>query len=530
MPKAKLFMKNFYTIIALSALLFSACEMNENAEETPMRETPVNFTLSINKPTKAGATSFEDSDNIGMYAVKHTDDSEAAFLGVRQIENVKYTISGGMPESEAPVYFPKKNTTTDFYLYYPWVDYNIDLNSTYLKMKYYYDQSIDDNFKKCDLMVAAALGVETSPIPIHFQFKRLMSKIEFRLKPGTGYTGSELEKAEFLIKNICTDGSLNMVEQTIEGISSLKDITPHGKLSFDSWDDITTGIDAIIYPQTVKKGTALYMITLGDRKFRGTLPEDITFEAGKKYVFTTTLNRVINGDEIMVTPTIEDWDEGADFSGSAGEIDPDDDINFITDIDGNEYSIVTLGTQKWLGENLRTTTLNNGTPISHIQDQSDWDNCENTEEAAWCNYDNSPQNGQKYGLLYNWYAAAKTNICPEGWHVATMDDWKTLNNFLGENAGTKLKSKTETWYDINNETNPAYQGTDEFGFNALPCGNRRFKNGFERIGMYGEWWTANQHEQYGYSAYVWFVYAKYNDLRNLYHVKEVGHAIRCVKD
>ena len=51
-----------------------------------------------------------------------------------------------------------------------------------------------------------------------------------------------------------------------------------------------------------------------------------------------------------------------------------------------------------------------------------------------------------------------------------------------------------------------------------------------RIGMYGEWWTSEVQDTYTTSAYMFYVYAKYADIRTLYHLKETGHAVRCIKD
>ena len=276
----------------------------------------------------------------------------------------------------------------------------------------------------------------------------------------------------------------------------------------------------------------MFFISLGDKKFRGTIPEDIVFEAGKTYTFTVTLNRAINGDEISIMPEINDWTDGGTFIGDVIEIDdPDDDISYVTDYDGNEYNVVTIGTQKWLGSNLRTTHLNDGTAISNFTDQTDWDACESSEEPAWCYYNNDPEKEEKYGILYNWFAATQDNICPEGWHVPTREEWDVLVQFLGENGGTKLKA-TSGWYDIDGFTDPSYQGTDEYGFTAIPCGNRNGGNGvgFERIDQYCEWWSQNQDPVYSYSGTVYYLYSKYTDIKNIAHWKEFGHAIRCIKD
>lgn len=517
------------TVCAIAAV---SCSKSEMENQTAGSLIPVNITASIETQTRASGTSFDEGDMIGMYAFRHLDDEEEAMMGVRQFDNTPLTISGGVPKTDAPLYFPKYEENTDFYMYYPYNDTPVEQGSTYQWMPAYEDQSSDAAFLASDKMVAKVLDVKKSPAPIHFQFKRLMSKIEFELTAGEGYTDESVEKAEVLLKNIKNSCALNLLTMEMESVSTPVDIIPHGTFSYDYWTWTISGVEAIIPPQKMEAGTNMFFISLGDKKFRGTIPEDIVFEAGKTYTFTVTLNRAINGDEVSVMPEINDWTDGGTLTGDVIEIeDPDDDISYVTDYDGNEYNIVTIGTQKWLGSNLRTTRFNDGTAISNFTDQADWDACESSEEPAWCYYNNDPAKEEKYGILYNWFAAAHGNICPEGWHVPTREEWNILVQFLGENGGTKLKA-TSGWYDIDGFTYPSYQGTDDYGFTAIPCGNRNGGNGewFERIDQYCEWWSQDQDPTYSYSGTVYYLYSKYTDVKNIAHWKEFGHAIRCIKD
>lgn len=521
---------NKFTIAATACMLTAiSCSKTDPEKPQSSDTVPVNIILSIDGQTKASGTSFDDADEIGMYAFRHEEDQHQAFMGVRQFDNLKYTIINGSPKTDAPIYFPKYEDNTDFYMYYPYSSVAVESNSVYQWLESYDDQRSDENFKASDKMIAQALNVEKSPAPIHFQFKRLMSKLAFRLIPGTGYTEEMLEDAQVLLKNIKNSCALNCITMEMESVSTPDDIYPHGTFTMDYWEGCMTGVEGIIPPQEIKAGATLFFVQIGDKKFRGSMLEDVLFEAGKTYTFTMTVNRVVNGDEISVMPEINDWIDGGSYTGDVVEVDPENDAGYVTDIDGNEYEVITLGTQKWLGSNLKTTRLNDGTEIANLPDQTEWDNCEFSEQPAWCYYDNDPENEEYYGLLYNWHAAAKANICPEGWRVPNREDWDILINFLGENGGTKLKA-TSGWYDVDGGTDPSYQGTDEYGFTAVPCGNRRYQDGFERIDMYCEWWTADQHESYSYSAYVYYLYAKYPDIRSLYHLKETGHAIRCIKN
>jgi hypothetical protein len=88
----------------------------------------------------------------------------------------------------------------------------------------------------------------------------------------------------------------------------------------------------------------------------------------------------------------------------------------ITDIDGNIYNTVQIGSQCWMKENLRTTKYNDGSDIEYPgSDNNSWQN--NTIGAyAWCNNDISWKGS--YGAYYNWHAVSNTNgLCPLGWHV-----------------------------------------------------------------------------------------------------------------
>ena len=97
----------------------------------------------------------------------------------------------------------------------------------------------------------------------------------------------------------------------------------------------------------------------------------------------------------------------------------------ITDIDGNIYQTVTIGDQVWLAENLKVTHFRNGDAIPNVNpDLTDWTNY-STE--AYCYYDNTPENADIYGLLYNWNTVDDSRgIAPDGWHVPSDEEWQLL--------------------------------------------------------------------------------------------------------
>jgi len=210
-------------------------------------------------------------------------------------------------------------------------------------------------------------------------------------------------------------------------------------------------------------------------------------------------------------------------------------INFSTlatfqDIDGNTYGYITIGTQTWMVENLKTTKYNDGTAIPNITINSTW-----RAPGAYCWYNNDIANKATYGALYNWYAVNTGKLAPSGWHVATDAEWTILENYVSANlgisytAGKALAAITywtpsTSWVAIGNELT----NNNSSGFSALPSGNRRNYGTFDSLGSVGNWWTATEFDASG----AWYRSMSYNSINvfrtNAY--KEYGYSVRCVRD
>jgi len=174
----------------------------------------------------------------------------------------------------------------------------------------------------------------------------------------------------------------------------------------------------------------------------------------------------------------------------------------VTDLDGNVYHTVTIGTQVWMAENLKTTKYTNGDPIPNITDGYLW---LNSSTGAYCNYENDLYlaNGvgsTVYGRLYNWFAVNDSRkIAPSGWHIPTDAEWTILTTYLGgENvAGAKLKeSGTTHWQGLNFQTS-----TNETYFTALPGGSNsgsynNLSSGYNYIFSEGHWWSSSTYSPY----------------------------------
>jgi len=193
----------------------------------------------------------------------------------------------------------------------------------------------------------------------------------------------------------------------------------------------------------------------------------------------------------------------------------------VTDIDGNVYASVQIGNQCWMAENLKTTQNRDGTPIPNVTDGTAWSLL---SSGAWCNYDNISDYDAIYGKLYNWYAAANPNICPQGWHMPTDAEWTVLTTYLGGDWVAGGKMKATTLWNV-----PNTGATNESGFSGLPGGNRFFPNGnFFNLGSYGSWWSASESG----AEVAWLRYLNYDTAGvNRYNAtKRNGFCLRCVRD
>lgn len=201
----------------------------------------------------------------------------------------------------------------------------------------------------------------------------------------------------------------------------------------------------------------------------------------------------------------------------------------VSDIDGNVYKIIVIGTQTWMAENLKTTKYRNGNLIGTTTPATlDISNVTTypAPKYQWAYADNE-SNVTTYGRLYTWYAATDSrNVCPTGWHVPTDSEWTTLTTYLGNAnvAGGKLKEAgTSHW------PSPNTGATNSSGFTALP-GGYRYSGSFVNIGGYGYWWSSTESENNPYTAWYRTMAYDLSSAHGLSCGKSYGSSVRCVKD
>ena len=195
----------------------------------------------------------------------------------------------------------------------------------------------------------------------------------------------------------------------------------------------------------------------------------------------------------------------------------------VTDIDGNVYHTITIGSQVWLAENLKTTKYNDGTSIPLVKDSTTW---LNLITPGYCYYKNDDATYKNtYGALYNWFVVNTGKLAPIGWHVPSNAEWTILIDFLGGEsvAGGKMKENgTSHWFP------PNTGATNISGFSALPGGNRGYAGSFYAIGAVSFWWTSTD----GDNNTAWGSGLNCNgiDEDRFLDSKRYGFSVRCVRD
>lgn len=200
----------------------------------------------------------------------------------------------------------------------------------------------------------------------------------------------------------------------------------------------------------------------------------------------------------------------------------------VTDVDGNVYHTVVIGTQTWMVENLKTTRYRNGDSIGTTYPATLNIKSESNQKYQWA-YNGNESNVAIYGRLYTWYAATNSRgLCPNGWHVPTREEWLTLTSFLGgqKAAYEKLKEAgTLHWNSPNSDA------SNETGFTVLPGGGR-FRDSFQDLGICTHFWTSSEFDSEN-AFRILFTKDTSPDCCGNYSGcchKRLGWSIRCIKD
>jgi uncharacterized protein (TIGR02145 family) len=206
----------------------------------------------------------------------------------------------------------------------------------------------------------------------------------------------------------------------------------------------------------------------------------------------------------------------------------------ITDLDGNVYKTINIGTQVWMAENLKTTKYCDGSLIPNITNTNQW---KNLRTGAYCDYVNYSKFSDVYGHLYNWYSVNTGKLCPTGWHVPSDSEWDLLIDYLGGEgiAAVKLTEYGKIHWDSFGTA-----ATNESGFTALPGGIRNMLSSFggyagytfEELNWLCYLWTSTPDlEIPGFypTSKVCILYGDYGVMLNTTN-RDSGCSVRCLRD
>lgn len=305
--------------------------------------------------------------------------------------------------------------------------------------------------------------------------------------------------------------------------------------------------------------------------------EGLVLNDGGDFVFSKGICWSTSKDPIVEQENTIEIDPNGSFSGSINTLNPNtlyyfrtfainsagtgygntislttllSEINFnphlnygiVTDIENNKYKTITIGTQTWMAENLRTVKYQNGDLIGTTNSALVDITNEHNPKYEWA-YTGNESISVLYGRLYTWDAVSDNrNVCPAGWHVPTHEEWTTLTNYLvnngfgfGVSANKIAKSMVATsGWEIDETTegsigNNLY-GNNSSGFSAIPAGFRGIgTEGFSYIGFGTYWWSSTEQSSdlAWRGCYMWFssgsVYEGASD-------KQGGLSVRCIQN
>jgi uncharacterized protein (TIGR02145 family) len=202
-----------------------------------------------------------------------------------------------------------------------------------------------------------------------------------------------------------------------------------------------------------------------------------------------------------------------------------EDINTSVN-EGSNTKELSIGTQTWMTDNLSVDRFRNGDIIPEVASKEEWKAAAENKQPAWCYFENNPENGERFGKLYNWYAVNDSRgLAPEGWRVSSLEDWNTMLDFLGGEsvAGTKIKS-SELWSENEGKSG---NGTNESGFNAMPGGNRNSAGNFYSLGFISGFWILDDIGEYDASTIIIYRDGSVNKAgRN----QGEAYFVRCIKE
>lgn len=506
-------MKRILSFVA-AVLVFAACS----------KETPSVQDVSLYVSEESGSD-LEGRDFSVYVVAKKSSSSEN--LSSRLYDGVFAGYNGGMLQFSENLAYDFGKPYCDFYVFAPYKENILPGGSSLAEIAVEPDQAAGP--EGSDVLFGKTLNFIRKDEDPRVVLSHLFSRLDFVVETSNPAGAFD----EVTMKNVVMGGSFDVKECNFILSSTVGDVKSYGDFGL-SGDGLLRGVSVILPPQKIASGD-FATIMVGGEEHGIRLDNALELEPGKSYEVGISITAELNPELRVGDITVRDWESDTlDFS-SDKLVPPG---NTVTDIEGNEYPVVKIGGQYWMGANLRTTKLNDGTDIYKVENLGEWPV---TDKAAYTVYNlDFEGNPDRWGLLYNHFCIEYEKLCPEGWHVPTTTDWDMLGMSQGGTPDeascfadvTEGLKSTDGW--------SGFPGTNATGFDGYPVGylfsyvqswdgdTPIYYSGFGYNNETAGWWSTSGYwnESLFFRAFVSYSY----DMERFSVPSFNAFPVRCVAD
>ncbi|MBQ8673130.1 MAG: fimbrillin family protein [Bacteroides sp.] len=308
-------------------------------EEIGLQEgtSPIRFSAQINQVTRVSGSSFEQGDEIGLYAVKTGEDLK----GERYINNLKLkAATGGSLTPEKNVHYPEENVALDFIAYYPYQTERVESGNNVLPVSVQTDQSDENDYYKSDFLWARTDNVSKSEEAVKLTFHHKFAKLRVELKPTDSSDVETLLAGNptLIIGGFYTQAECNLSTGEIANFSVQKDIVPYGSWSVS--EGCLVGKELIVIPQELKSDVHMLALEWNGKIYTSPISLNETLKANAQCTLTVSIAVTDEGlTFIGLTGEIVDWDENTIQTGNSSSEVTAVHVNAFTFNSSNVYRI-----------------------------------------------------------------------------------------------------------------------------------------------------------------------------------------------
>lgn len=310
--------------LGLAALLMTACQKDEGIDYDPMQglSHPILIDGRIDQQylTRVDDGGFCNGDQVGLYGVNYTNDNTVAGTLLdegNQVDNARYTYDEANLKWTASgnIYYKDAETNIDLYAYYP---YGNPASTSAYQFEVQQDQSgagVTDGYGLSDFLWAKAENVVPSEAKVKLRFSHRLACAHVVLVEGENFVEGEFDA---LSKSVLAMNTTRTAE--IDLATGVATATGEAENEGIVMKQNSEGFRAIVVPQSVAGGKALFSITLDGITYRFKMSEGFVYEAGKQSKFTIQLNKKGHTGEVelqLINTEIVDW--VADLETHGGE-------------------------------------------------------------------------------------------------------------------------------------------------------------------------------------------------------------------